>query len=357
VVKLLDFGISKVTKLDGGGSGETLTQTDTALGSPQYMSPEQVKSAKRVDARSDLWSLGVILQKLLTGRLAFEAESLGAYMVKIVTDPPLLLRAGRPEAPVELERVIVRCLQKDPGLRFQNVGQLALALAPFVDGRTRPLIDAIVATSGREASLAPLPPVADAGAEPVGQGGGPPPPPDLAPPARAPAQDPGTAPGWTPTRSPPAPRRGIYFVATAVLAFAAIALVAGVRLSAKSAADVAPTPSAPAPKDTAGEPPSAAPPAPTAAPAPPAEARALPDVRVTLELEPRDAEIELDGAVVRDNPIRLVRGDRSHRLVIRSPGYLSESREVTPQVDATLRIVLRKAAAAHKSRVPLETNL
>jgi eukaryotic-like serine/threonine-protein kinase len=129
LVKVLDFGISKgarVESLEG-----TLTTSQTLIGSPLYMSPEQIRDPKNVDARSDIWSLGVILHQLLTGRPVFSGESLAAVCAAIAADPPARTRELRPDVPPELEAVIARCLAKRPGARFQNVGELCAALAPF----------------------------------------------------------------------------------------------------------------------------------------------------------------------------------------------------------------------------------
>jgi len=95
-----------------------------------YMSPEQLESAKSVDARSDIWSLGIVLYQLLVGRTPFEEDTLPRLCVAIATKEPRKLRERMP-APEELEAVISQCLRKDPEERFQNVAELATALAPF----------------------------------------------------------------------------------------------------------------------------------------------------------------------------------------------------------------------------------
>jgi eukaryotic-like serine/threonine-protein kinase len=127
LIKILDFGISKVDD----ASSAAVTSTAAVLGSPLYMSPEQMQSSKSVDARSDIWSLGVVLHQLLTGKPPFEEETLPALCVAIATKAPTSLRSILPNAPPELEAIINRCLQKSPAARFQNVAELATALAPF----------------------------------------------------------------------------------------------------------------------------------------------------------------------------------------------------------------------------------
>lgn len=130
LLKVLDFGISKVLQ-PFGGADHNLTQTQTAMGSPPYMSPEQMRSTKTVDSRTDLWSLGVVLYRALTGRMPFEAESM-PELCALVLDanvPPLCEVA--PELDPALAAVVHRCLAAAPAERYENVAALAEALAPF----------------------------------------------------------------------------------------------------------------------------------------------------------------------------------------------------------------------------------
>jgi serine/threonine-protein kinase len=107
------------------------------MGTPLYMSPEQVRSLKSVDLRSDIWSLGAILFELLTQAPIYDAASPSALCAMIAMDPPTLLRARRPNAPPELEALVSRCLHKDPAGRFQDVAAFADALAVFSTDRGR----------------------------------------------------------------------------------------------------------------------------------------------------------------------------------------------------------------------------
>jgi serine/threonine protein kinase len=128
LVKVLDFGVSK---MESTGGTRGLTRTAALVGSPLYMAPEQMRSARAATARSDIWALGVVLYDLLTHTLPFDAESMPELCLKVTLEPPHPLRVRRPEIPPALEGVIMRCLEKDPARRYANAAELALALAPF----------------------------------------------------------------------------------------------------------------------------------------------------------------------------------------------------------------------------------
>ncbi len=168
-IKVLDFGISKsVTTVDGA-----MTRTSAMMGSPLYMSPEQMVSARDADVRSDIWALGVILHELTTGKTPFEAETMPQLVVQVTQHAPRALRADRPDAPAALEAAIARCLEKDPACRFQNVAELADALAPFASVERRGSVSRIArvlgASDGARPPQASEPAVA-VGAESVTQG-------------------------------------------------------------------------------------------------------------------------------------------------------------------------------------------
>jgi serine/threonine protein kinase len=132
IVKVIDFGISKsAPEREQSGLWARETSKNDRLGTPVYMSPEQLRSSTEVDARTDIWSIGVTLHELLTRALPFEGEDLPQLCTNILHSPPVRLRAVRPGAPPELEVIILKCLEKSPGDRFRNVGELAQALAPF----------------------------------------------------------------------------------------------------------------------------------------------------------------------------------------------------------------------------------
>ncbi len=129
LIKVLDFGIAKArAELEQDVS---LTKTRTVLGSPVYMSPEQIRSARSVDHRSDIWSLGITLYELLTDQLPFDGDSITGVAAAVSTDPIAPIRSIRPEIPIGLSTVIERCLEKKPSDRYQTVAELAEDLVPY----------------------------------------------------------------------------------------------------------------------------------------------------------------------------------------------------------------------------------
>jgi eukaryotic-like serine/threonine-protein kinase len=172
-IKVLDFGISKLT----GGAGAALNHTKTTaiMGSPFYMSPEQMESTRGVDIRTDIWGLGVILYELVTGKTPFEGNALPEVCLRVATQQPAPMRSLRIDAPAALELVILRCLEKDREKRYGNVARLAIALREFASSRGRQSVEAITRT--QDASGQPMMSAAPATgptepAPPLSAGGG-----------------------------------------------------------------------------------------------------------------------------------------------------------------------------------------
>jgi len=155
IIKVLDFGISKPTF----EQTMTLTSSRAVLGSPAYMSPEQVRSPRTVDARTDIWSIGVVLYELLTTRMPFDGEQVGELFAAILEREPPSLRRSRPDVAEGLERVIAKCLAKKREDRYLDVAELAMALAPYATGGQVRSIDRITSTlvRGSRLSAAPRP--------------------------------------------------------------------------------------------------------------------------------------------------------------------------------------------------------
>src|SRR4051812_864318 len=135
-VKVLDFGISKLTDANSGVN-QGMTRTAAVMGSPLYMSPEQLMSARDVDMRTDIWALGVICFELLTGKPPFEAETFPQLCMAISMSAPTPLRPYRPDLPQEVEAMLLRCLSKDPTKRYPTVAALAADLVKFAPAHAR----------------------------------------------------------------------------------------------------------------------------------------------------------------------------------------------------------------------------
>jgi serine/threonine-protein kinase len=157
LLKLLDFGISKTPV-----GVSDLTGTQAVLGTPTYMAPEQMRSGRDADARSDLWSMGVVMYQLLAGRPPFGGESYAALVLQVNGEPPAPLHVPLPAG---LGEVIFRCLEKDPLNRHQNAGELARMLAPFAS-------DPVAAALSATRTTRTLQHKAGMGTLPVAAGGG-----------------------------------------------------------------------------------------------------------------------------------------------------------------------------------------
>ena len=132
LLKVLDFGISKAPT-----TGGQLTATQTVMGTPAYMSPEQMRSSRDVDHRSDIWSLGVVLYELLQGTPPFGGDTFSSMVLKVVTEPLPKLTVALPG---DLAGIVYRCLEKDPARRFQNIAELAHAIAKYARSETQAAI-------------------------------------------------------------------------------------------------------------------------------------------------------------------------------------------------------------------------
>jgi serine/threonine protein kinase len=141
LIKVLDFGISKIPLDEEDELGPIVTATNSVIGSPRYMSPEQIRSARKVDSRADIWSLGIVLHELVSANHPFPAETPWDTMAQILSQPPVPLRAQRADAPAELEAIVRRCLEKDRDDRFTDVDSLAAALAAIGLARAQGLAE------------------------------------------------------------------------------------------------------------------------------------------------------------------------------------------------------------------------
>ena len=148
VVKLLDFGISKIMASSGSNPSLSMTRTSSVMGSPLYMAPEQLISARNVDQRSDVWALGVTLYEALAGTPPFAGDSLPEVCARVMTQAPEPLRSKRADVPPLLDAAIMRCLQKDPAQRFATAAELAAALQPLILASSADRIQSLSQVSG-----------------------------------------------------------------------------------------------------------------------------------------------------------------------------------------------------------------
>lgn len=142
--KVLDFGIAKIQ--EPAEQDPALTSPNLIIGTPQYMSPEQCSQAAELDARSDIYSLGVILYEMLVGHVPFTGDSPTAIMMKHLQEPPPSVLEERKDVPPAVSRVVVRALAKRPEDRFQSVGELSEALALAAENETAATSAAVIST-------------------------------------------------------------------------------------------------------------------------------------------------------------------------------------------------------------------
>jgi serine/threonine protein kinase len=149
LIKVVDFGISKALYTTGP------TGTHAILGTPTHMSPEQIRSSRTVDSRTDIWSLGVCLYQMLSGTLPFSGATSTEIMLRVMQDSVPPLSRLRPDLPRALVAIVDKCLAKDREARFDTVADLAHDLAPFAPERTnaaRSLVERVMAAGGSHVS-------------------------------------------------------------------------------------------------------------------------------------------------------------------------------------------------------------
>ncbi len=137
-LKVLDFGISRMASLEDWERTATVTETNALLGSPHYVSPEQLQNPSGVDERADVWSLGVSMYYALSGELPFAASSLAELLVAVMSRAPIPLGSRCRVSPA-MNAIVSRCLDRALDRRFRSASELALALAPHASTRWAPL--------------------------------------------------------------------------------------------------------------------------------------------------------------------------------------------------------------------------
>ncbi|MBK8212861.1 MAG: protein kinase [Myxococcales bacterium] len=330
LVKVLDFGISKA--LEEASAEFALTRSQSLLGSPLYMSPEQMRSSKSVDERSDIWSIGVLLHELLTARHPFESDTIPGLVFQVTMEDPTPIRTHRADVAEGIEAIIARCLAKKPDDRYPNVAELARDLEPFGGDAVRGLAASIATVlraqpSARAAYASfsdisgvtdnPLGPTLDVRSDPSLSGklsssqrisapSSPavtePPKPSEVPRARDTSEPVGASSAWGNTQNgvpPVAPRKPAWVVALGALGL--VGLGVGIALAATSRP--APNAGAQVAALSAGSPSGVASVAPSVAPAPPkAEPSSSSAVAVAVSSEPSAAPAPSASAIAPSKP-------------------------------------------------------
>jgi eukaryotic-like serine/threonine-protein kinase len=311
-VKVLDFGIAKV-----GGASNKLTRTGMVFGTPHYMSPEQA-AGQSVDARTDLYALGVIMYEMFTGRVPFDADTFMAVLTKHMFEKPEPMtspQAGRQLG--ALEQITMRALEKKPENRYQTMQELVEDLDRVVGG-------------GRPRALTPATPS----------------------PALADALEPRSKSEMNLEQQIAVPGSGkakLWWAAGGACAVLASLLVLVLRSTGDSSAAAKGAPSAPPPIAAVPVPAPGPPvvPMPPSSPSPggaPTEQAA-----VTVQSVPSGATLVLDGAIVGTTPAMFPRPKSGSRtLELRLDGYQRETLLINADTQSVLKVPLRKREVARK---------
>ena len=325
LVKVLDFGIAKL--MAAGSSPHYQTQTGAIIGTPAYMSPEQCRGAKEIDARTDIYSLGVIGYQMLTGCLPFGAGAVGELLFKQLTERPPALATLEPSLPAPLCAIIAQALEKEAEAR-PSLAQLSAVLERTTTSGPRP-------EAGPTATALPA------------AGGT-----LLAPSAASPSPSSTTLAGAAATVELP-PRAGgsrrATLIAASVLAAAAgaAAIVALARTAREPAAIPTASPGVPVPAAAAV----AARPAETPQPVPPAPPAGSPaTVRVAIRTEPAAAHLEVDGQSGNPFVATLALDGRAHAVSASLPGFKTIRQSIVFGRDRDLVLTLAPAAPPARPR-------
>jgi len=351
-VKLLDFGISKM-KSSSDSPGSNMTRTGMALGTPYYMAPEQAQGLKNVDHRADIYALGVILFRALTGQHPFDHDSYPMLVLKICTEPPPPLRRYRPDVPPEIEQIAAKMLAKSPEDRFQNCAAVKAALKPYELFSDVPIVNEVARNDALPlASIAgnPMASYAATAHAPSAPGLNTP---VIASAARqqSPAQmnvDSGTP---LATQSiigiPGQSKLPLYIGAGAVV----VVLLLGIGLAARGVFSGGGNSNTVTPIATVAQPPAV----PLVQPLVPREvaAPAERNVNIRLSTTPPGAELLIDGRR-RANPFnaQLPYSEEMHTVEVRSPGFMTVMQDLDLSLTQEITIPLERGTGTQDRRAP-----
>jgi serine/threonine-protein kinase len=309
-IKLIDFGISKFA--DGGGV-EKLTQTGSVMGTPAYMAPEQARGASSLDHRADLYSMGVILYEMLTGKLPFSGSNFTEIIINILTVEPIPPAEAHPGFPAEATALVLRALAKDPAARFADAEAMIaeMAMLTAYGGRQERLTR--IAADARKITFAGGS-LGDKASSPSG--------PDVAKNLLSQVARARTPAGWTGTDARPKGRNRALIAVVVVAALitlggavAAVVIWGGAGGASGKAQPVAAIPAA-------------APAAPTS-------------VSITVKGAPDNALVFFDDVLVTVNPFRVKAAPTSSTMRVQAPGYEPFIATVTPNADQEIVVSMQ----------------
>jgi len=332
-VKILDFGIAKLTVTS---STNAKTRTGTLIGTPAYMSPEQCAGRGSIDARSDIYSLGIVMYEMLTGTVPFKGEGFGDIVVAHLTETAKKPSELRADIPPEIDAIVMKAIAKEVEARFQSMEEFGVALAdPEAFARSPEEVAAAGAAAAAPTAAVPVIEDTPSARVPAQQSST-----DAATIVAAKKKPQTTLSGAASESAVRAPTRGggrgrrVALVGGAAAAVAAIGVVVALKLGGGGAAATAPPVQAP---------PVAAPAVVTpavAAPKPPAE------VEVAITSDPPGAQVvRTDGVVVGVTPVKmkLPKGSAPLDVELTLEGYRAEKRTITSDVNREVDVNLLKA--------------
>ncbi len=337
-VKILDFGIAKLTATS---STQSKTRTGTLIGTPAYMSPEQCAGRSNIDARSDIYALGIVMYEMLTGHVPFKGEGFGDIVVAQLTETAKKPSELRKEIPPELDAIVMKAIEKEPDARFQSMEEFRVALkdpAKFAESPSAvaqlgavmaaptAAVPAVEDKSGPRAAVQSQPEavtlIASKKKKDTTLSGA--------------ASESAVREAASPSRAGGG-RRGLVFGGIGVVA-AVAAVLAIVKFGGASSPPPAPAMVAPAPKPVAA----------VAAPKPPEQ------VVVALKSDPPGAQVvRTDGVIVGMTPVemKLDKGAPPLDVQLNLDGYRSEKRTITSDLNRELDVNLLKDRSKHKTTV------